>query len=503
MLRLSNYTIFVDLPDSGGDVLLVQGYSGAWDLVTVEIARRLRQLRGSERFKPIAGNFDDGDDIDAPHSESSMPEDVVNLLVRRGYLTELTPEEEQQRVANIAIQLHGMAQNESPSYVFALTYDCNLRCDYCFQDALRADSANTPKLGVMSTEMVDRIFSAMPQVEARHARRHGTAAAPSIPRITLFGGEPLLGRHRPVVSHILKRARELGPPSIAAITNGTELQYFTDLIGPDGISFLQITLDGSRSEHDRRRIGPLGLPTFDIIADNIDLALEHGAKVKIRVNVDSSNVCSLPELADTITARGWADRDGLSVYTTPVHESPGSEHEACGFGSWGLSQQLAELAAVQRNMRVFESPDSPLKRRLRTVLRGERDPLLGFQPSFCGAHTRVWVFDALGDIYACWERAGDGVSRIGRLSDEGKLVMNPPSLKVWRERTIASNPVCNRCPYAFYCGGGCALLAEMKNGSIHSSFCDDFAKRFKSIAIEELAAAQFNQFVQTFDPSSI
>jgi uncharacterized protein len=502
MLRLSNYTIFVDVPDSeDGDVLLVQGYSGAWDLVSPDVARRLRQLRGPERFKPIAGNFDDDDD--APLDEPGIPEDLFDLLVRRGYLTDFTPEEEQQRVADLATELHGMAQNEPPSYVFALTYDCNLRCAYCFQDALRADPANAPKLAVMSTEMVDRIFSAMPQVQARHERRHGGATAPSPLKITLFGGEPLLGRLRPLVSHVVKRAHESGPAFIAAITNGTELQHFTDLMGPDGISFLQITLDGSRSDHNRRRIGPLGLPTFDIIADNIDLALEHGAKVKIRVNVDSSNVRSLPELANTIAARGWADRENLSVYATPVHESSGSGHEACGFGAWNLSQELGELAAIHANMSIFEGPDSPLKTRVRKVLRGTQDPLLGFQPSFCGAHTRVWVFDALGDIYACWERAGDGASRIGRLSEEGKLMMNPPALKVWRERTVASNPVCKRCPYAFYCGGGCALLAEMKNGALHSNFCDDFARRFKAIAVEELTAVQLQQFVQNFDPSSI
>jgi len=76
--------------------------------------------------------------------------------------------------------------------------------------------------------------------------------------------------------------------------------------------------------------------------------------------------------------------------------------------------------------------------------------------------------------------------------------MNPPTLKMWRERSIASNPVCSRCPYAFYCGGGCALLAEMKNGTLDSNFCDSFAKRFKAIAIEELQALQFQHIVSRF-----
>ena len=105
------------------------------------------------------------------------------------------------------------------------------------------------------------------------------------------------------------------------------------------------------------------------------------------------------------------------------------------------------------------------------------------------------MFDALGDIYACWERAGDEVSRIGRLLEDGSLRMNPPSLKMWRERSVAKNPTCSKCPYAFYCGGGCALLAQMKNGAFDSNFCDDFSKRFKRIAVEELEALQRDEEV--------
>lgn len=498
MLRVSNYTIFVDVP--GGDVLLVHGYSGAWDLIAPEVASHLRALRRSEGFKPLTGNGFDTADSGAPH-HTSLPERVCERLAKRGYVTELTADEEQARVSTIARELHGIAAHEPPSYVFALSYDCNLACPYCFQDALRSNPANASKLATMSTDMVDRIFAVMPEVEARHAPPGAPSASPPSRRITLFGGEPLLGRLHPLVEHTVSRAKSSGPSSIAAITNGTELQHFKDLISPDGISFLQITLDGSRDEHDRRRVGRARLPTFDRILDNVDLALSLGAQVKIRVNVDGSNLHSLPELAATMSARGWRESRLLSVYATPIHESAGSSHDACGFGSWHLSQTLVELAEAHASMRMIAGPDSPLKRRVREVLRGTADPLMSFQPAFCGAHTRIWVFDALGDIYACWERAGDVTARIGRLSANGTLVMNPPTLKMWRERTVASNPVCSRCPFAFYCGGGCALFAEMKNGTLHSNFCDDFARRFRTIALEELEALHFQRAVRSLAPS--
>jgi uncharacterized protein len=104
------------------------------------------------------------------------------------------------------------------------------------------------------------------------------------------------------------------------------------------------------------------------------------------------------------------------------------------------------------------------------------------------------VFDAFGDIYACWERAGYVNERIGYLDDEARLVMNPTEEAKWRGRTVASNPVCGRCPYALYCGGGCALLAELKNGELHSNYCDDFSRRFKALAAEEVRALALEPF---------
>src|SRR5262249_13123536 len=155
-------------------------------------------------------------------------------------------------------------------------------------------------------------------------------------------------------------------------------------IGPDGISFIQITLDGSASEHDRRRIGPTRAPTFDRISRNIDLALSLGAQVKVRINADKANVNSIPELADEMGARGWFACEGFSAYATPVHDSPENSHDSCGLGTWSLSRSLAELAQSHPLVRQIEGGDSSLKRRVRQILRGEKDPLQSFQPTFCG-----------------------------------------------------------------------------------------------------------------------
>ncbi len=490
--RLSNYTIFVDLPHD--ECLLIHGYSGAWDIVDSHLAQGLRRFRRGPAFVPLIGQpFSDESPNDGAESIECLPCDVSDLLVKRGYLTTLSAVEEQSQVSTLATNLHAMATHEAPSYVFALSYACNLRCAYCFQDQLRTKPENAPRLVDMTQDMVDRIFSIMPEIESRH----GCTESPRpVRRITLFGGEPLVPQLRPLVEYVVSSARCNGPATLSAVTNGTGLQHFRHLLGPDGISFVQITLDGAPEEHDKRRVGPAGLKTFQQIADNIDLALGCGVQVKVRINTDKTNLESLPSLAELMDNRGWFASNQFSAYATPIHETGGSAHQACGFGSWNLTRRLAELADEHPLVRLVHGPDAPWKRRIRDILRSSRDPLLSFQPSFCGAHTQTWVFDAHGDIYACWERAGYVSERIGRLTSDAKLQMIPAMEQKWRSRTIAANPICGRCPYAFYCGGGCALLAERKNGKLHSNYCDDFSQRFKRLAAEEVSALRIDSLAQ-------
>jgi uncharacterized protein len=99
--------------------------------------------------------------------------------------------------------------------------------------------------------------------------------------------------------------------------------------------------------------------------------------------------------------------------------------------------------------------------------------------SFCSAHSGMYIFDAFGDIYACWERTGDERVRIGRVLEGGETEMNQGLTRMWRSRTPASNPTCRKCRYAFHCGGGCAVLAEGQKGKFFTNYCDGFAERFR------------------------
>jgi len=472
-LRASGYTIYVDLPGNQDEMLLVHGYSGAYDKVPRHVAMYIRS-RGTKRApRPLYGDWGD----EPAHDDATpVPSDrTIETLKRRGYLTALTAEEEESFYSKIASQLHFKGVHRPPGFILMPTYQCNLRCPYCFQDHMRRDPAYGHLLRTMQPEMVDRIYKGILQIEATY----GVADKDSR-TVTLFGGEPLLADSRPIVEYIMQKGRESRNTAFSAITNGTDLDAYRDLLGPGKLGFLQITIDGPPAEHDRRRIYADGSGTFERIAANVTMALDLGVRISLRMNIDRQNIHGLPELAEEFITRGWTKYREFGAYVAPVHASSDNTDAKTTFNSWQLNQAMAELKRRHPAVTRISVEDDGLFNRARQVFDQRSDPYPSFKASFCGAHTSMFVIDAFGDIYACWERTGDPAIRIGAIREDGEVAMNRAITEQWRSRNVTSNPVCRRCRYSTYCGGGCAILAEGKQGTIHANYCDGFGKRFRA-----------------------
>lgn len=480
MIRTSSYTIYVDLPENDDEVLLVHGYTGAYDKVSRPVASFLRSRGAKKQAKPLYGDWAAEPDHDGSGSPSA---ETISILKEQGYLTELSVEQEEAFFSQLAVKLHERALQSPPSYIFMPTYDCNLRCSYCYQDHMRSDCSFKHLLRTMHRPVVDRIFAAIPRIEARHGldpqqRRRRN--------IGLFGGEPLLASSRPIVEYIVAKALAFGEVDLWAVTNGTELEAYRDLLGPGRIARLQITLDGPPEQHDRRRVHADGSGSYERIAANITMALELGVEVSVRLNVDRTNLGNLPAVADEIVARDWNRYPGFSVYTSPVRGGNGKTAATTTMSSWELDRALTALRRVHLNVGILDRPDEGLRARVRRIFDAPDEVLPSLRPSFCGAHDRMYIFDPFGDIYACWERTGDRDVRVGSVTPDGDVELRFDQLQAWRSRTVASNPVCRRCRFALHCGGGCAVLAleHGKNGTMHSNYCDGFASRFRASVAE-------------------
>lgn len=482
-LRTSSYTIYVDLPGNSEEMLLVHGYTGAYDKVSRKVATYVRSLELGPPPKPLFGDWTPEPKIEG---EVARPSDqTIELLKRRGYLTDKNRSEEDALFSKLAGRLHHNAVQRMPGYVFMPTYQCNLRCPYCFQDHMRTNPAFKHLLRTMDPKVVDRIFAAMPQIEAGHGVEPGSKLTRFF---TLFGGEPLLAVSRPIIEYIMQKARDIGNAHFTAITNATELHAYKDLLGPNGIARIQITIDGVPQEHDKRRIYPDGSGSYERIAGNIDMALDQGVRVVVRLNIDRKNISNLPALAEEFHKRGWAQRKGFMAYTAPVHASNEKTAVATTMSSWELTRALTEMREKDASIRVIGGPDDGMEDRVGRIFESGNNPLPSFKSSFCGAHNRMYVFDAFADVYACWERTGDAKIRIGRIDENGVPQMNAAITERWRSRTVVSNPVCRQCRFAFYCGGGCAVYAEDRSGNMYTNYCDGFGRRFRAAAAKAFLA---------------
>ena len=86
-------------------------------------------------------------------------------------------------------------------------------------------------------------------------------------------------------------------------------RQYLDFIEEYKLRNLQVTVDGTAELNDRRRLHKDGLPTYDRILRNVELALQRGVRVNLRVNVGKENLHGIKDLIDDLKARGFKGPD--------------------------------------------------------------------------------------------------------------------------------------------------------------------------------------------------
>lgn len=443
-MRKSNYIIYSALPKKK-KAILVHGYTGAVDIVDIEV---LQYLLKSERES---------------NKESSLDIETTEILKKRGYLTDKTPEEEKEYVYKFGALLHKhhlQSKKWRTDILIIPTYKCQLRCPYCYEAPLYKKGSKW-RDKTIEKETVDAAFEAVKKIQDEKGK---------IGRLTIYGGEPLMKETVEIINYIVEQgySKEY---SFDCITNGVDLDYFIDLLGPKKIRFLQITLDGPPQIHDRVRRYADGKGTFHKIADNINKALETGVIISARTNVTPDNIDSLSELVEIYKNYGWLDKKNFRAYSRLTYKG------FCSFRSTGISR----LDMVE----WFERKDQPLLKFIRSDF-GMRQKILGlleedkyplFTTNFCGSTMGMYILDPYGDIYVCWETVGTEKGKVGRFKPEFSI--NQKAVSKWHNRVVVNIPECLKCEYIFLCGGGCPQHAYHAHGGLMKPSCEEFKELFQ------------------------
>ncbi|MET3210766.1 UNVERIFIED_CONTAM: uncharacterized protein ABIC26_003727 [Paenibacillus sp. PvR008] len=459
----STYNSFYKL--SNGDYVLINSLSGAIDTIGVEVKQFLDRIRKG----------------DVP-SRNEDYEPLYQFLEKRGYIYE-NRDSEWAKLLEIRDHVYRLQDTSVAGITFNVctTYMCNLRCPYCYQ----GHEIHEKSHALTMTE-IDKMFKAVDGILAMEKEKGRYQNATH--RMMLYGGEPLLPTTRETVKEVVRRAVDEYGFRIYAITNGTFLHDYLDFFEQykEEWDYFQISVDGPKSIHDRRRITAGGQGTFDRIVRNIDMALERGFRIALRTNINKDNVDHLEELVSFVEQKGWHEHPLFFWQISPVTDHYGDnlpnhlpEHKllVALYEKFGDLEEFLEKYSVQlgtdlsmRTSRIRQAITSK-----DWVMNNPSDSCTSTPntlPIFkeCSAREhRFYAFGAEGAIYACPESVGRSEFAIGAFYPE--FVINPIKHNMW-DKDITDSEQCGTCSVSLFCGGGCAYSNLMRNGSITEPHCN-------------------------------
>lgn len=442
--RKSSYTIAVRVDEERKQHILVHGYTGAIDIIDIEIKDYL------DKNKTITvDNF-------------PFPKELFEKLVNRGYITVKSKEEEQNYVKAVAKVLHKRNKHYPKIYTLLVTYDCNFQCPYCFEkDVMQKNNENIHL--VMSKKMADYAFEAMLKIEPEERLRYKV--------INLFGGEPLLKENKEIIKYIVEKGKEYGF-AFGITSNGYDLSHFEDLLKEGYIQSIQVTIDGTKTIHDSRRVHSIYGKSFDKIIDNIKMALSNGVTIGVRINVDNGNLGEFIKLDNFFKEEGLFSFDKFSAYAEYISGEVNFSPESY------LNKKETDVN-YKDFLSLFIDSDMKItyKHSVYNKLRNAIHKKIALQLTscHCSAQSNSYIFDPFGNIYSCLEVVGNKKEVIGNYTNG--IIWTKEKDK-WFNRNISIINKCDKCKYALICGGGCFAKA-LEEGKDMESYCENFPIVFK------------------------
>lgn len=316
----------------------------------------------------------------------------------------------------------------------APTLDCNFRCKYCFE---------THPKGKMSSETQAALIKF---VEGRLERAKNFS-------VTWYGGEPLLAKE--IIWSLSENFLELCTASSIdydafIITNASLLTYsVVEQFKKYKIRGAQITIDGVKEIHDSRRRNVTGESTFDKLIDRVNLLLNSGLSVVVRINIDKENISRVDELLDILAER-IDKRENLKIgfgqvaaYTDICKsiENDCYNNEQFADVMLPLYEKVVACNFTVNKMAVYPAP----------------------RVNFCCAdYVNSFVVDNRGELYRCWHHVGNLKYSSGNVCEVGEL--NPEkNYLTWIQWNPIKNPKCRECTCLPLCIGGCPEAGRNSN----------------------------------------
>lgn len=327
---------------------------------------------------------------------------------------------------------------------FIPSYNCNLACPYCMQGQNKVNTRIT-------FEDIDKIFSF---VSNTIENSHLTGIAVTKIFVHLYGGEPMLQKSALIYfcDGLKNIAEKYSCEIVYSMTSNMTIldDDIVALMKKYHIN-VQVSIDGTKEQHDKRRMFPNGSGTYEIILKNLKKLAEADLKdlVVIRLNIDKDNL-----------------KDAEKIFT-PVHEYSNDVYFGFldtfkGYNDMFSSQCVSndiypEIVSKTFND-IYQKYGQPT-----SISFGKISP--------CALNSENNYFiDLFLNVYKCEMLLNQVENRVGFIDSSGHLIRTAGFYKQMN-RSPQLFPECMACKLLPLCAGGCAGKAFFNDGTINKSYC--------------------------------
>jgi len=400
---------------------------------TVRIANQIKDIIDSAIHRSIKRN--------------TIPLSVRGYIKKLIQLEMLVPSELNEEEKYLKFFQKIREQDKSFEVVIPTTTSCQLNCPYCLEKGISRNKW-------LNIETAKKIVIWCQSYLTEHNDLNEF-------KVILYGGEPLLNKR--VIKYILPRLYNIAREKhllfkLGIITNGELLDFKTlSFLKHYNLNTAQITLDGPKEIHDKRRIRKDGKGTFDRIIQNILMGFHQNLleKVYLKINFDRQNVDSIPALLDFLARYNLQQKIELlfDLVVPTVYKQLNQRASDPYFTKFGLSEN--EHAA--KFLWLYQEAKK----------RGFNIPQKFVAGPYCLA-TRIHsaVIEPNGDLRKCFITVGQKEFVFGNIFSTNECY--DPNFD---EFDYLKECLSKGCPFVPICGGGCRFQAYVSSGSLSKPYC--------------------------------
>jgi MoaA/NifB/PqqE/SkfB family radical SAM enzyme len=165
------------------------------------------------------------------------------------------------------------AVNRRRTLTVLVNNECNLACRHCYLQLLRPEGSR------LSPDEWETLFA--------------NAWDSGVEQFVIAGKEPLLGKTGPeVLGRLQAFRRDRSGLGLGVITNGTRIPLHRDLLLPENLCYLDLSMDGDRADHDVIR----GEGAFAEVAPHVEWAAATlGERFFVSLTVEKRNLHRLKD----------------------------------------------------------------------------------------------------------------------------------------------------------------------------------------------------------------